>query len=231
MRATVRAAVRRYILTGMLVLVPLFLTGWVLITLMRWTDRALRLIPPAYRPEALIGFNIPGLGLILTIAIIFIIGALVANVAGRKFLAMGEGILEKIPLLRWFYFSSKQILEAIFISGQDSFRRAILVEYPRRGIYSIGFVTGEAADQFEKHIPLRSFTVFVPTTPNPTSGYLIVVPEEDAIPLDWSVDEAFRVIISAGVIMPGQGGVKVAETKEGKKVIVPDVESLSEKDS
>jgi len=225
-----KAAIRKYILTGLLVLVPLFLTGWVLLTLMRWTDRALRLIPMAYRPEKLLGFNIPGLGLILTMAIIFVIGALVANVAGRKFLSIGERILEKIPLLRWFYFSSKQILEAIFVSGQDSFRRAILIEYPRKGIYSIGFVTGEAVGQFEKHIPARSYTVFVPTTPNPTSGYLIVVPEEEAISLDWSVDEAFRVIISAGVIMPGQGGVKVTELEGGKKVVLPDMGSLGEKD-
>jgi len=225
-----KAAIRKYILTGLLVLIPLFLTGWVLLTLMKWTDRALRLIPPVYRPENLLGFNIPGLGLILTVAIVFVIGALVANVAGRKFLSTGERILEKIPLLRWFYFSSKQILEAIFISGQDSFRRAILLEYPRKGIYSIGFVTGEAVGQFEKHIPARSFTVFVPTTPNPTSGYLVVVPEEEAITLDWSVDEAFRVIISAGVIMPGQGRVKVTEIEGGKKVVLPDMTSPGEKD-
>jgi uncharacterized membrane protein len=225
-----KAAIRKYILTGLLVLIPLFLTGWVLLTLMRWTDRALRLIPPVYRPEKLLGFNIPGLGLILTVAIIFVIGALVANVAGRKFLSTGERILEKIPLLRWFYFSSKQILEAIFVSGQDSFRRAILLEYPRKGIYSIGFVTGEAVGQFQKHIPTRSYTVFVPTTPNPTSGYLVVVPEDEAITLDWSVDEAFRVIISAGVIMPGQGGVKVTELEGGKKVVLPDMGSLGEKD-
>lgn len=226
-----KTAVKKYILTGLLVLVPLFVTGWVLLTLMRWTDRALRLIPPAYRPEKLLGFNIPGLGLILTVAIIFVIGALVANVAGRKFLSTGEKILEKIPLLRWFYFSSKQILEAIFISGQDSFRRAILVEYPRKGIYSIGFVTGEAVGQFEKHLPSRAVTVFVPTTPNPTSGYLVVVPVEDTMPLDWTVDEAFRVIISAGVIMPGQGGVRVEELEGGKKVVLPDVASLGEKDA
>ena len=225
-----RATVKKYIVTGLLVLIPLFLTGWVLLTLMRWTDRALRLIPLAYRPENLLGFSIPGLGLILTIAIVFLIGALVANVAGRKFLSVGERILEKIPLLRWFYFSSKQILEAIFVSGQDSFRRAILVEYPRKGIYSIGFVTGDAGGDFKKHVPTSSFTVFVPTTPNPTSGYLIVVPKEDAIPLEWSVDEAFRVIISAGVIMPGEVGVKVQEREGGKRVILPDVEGLMEKD-
>ena len=225
-----RATVKKYIFTGLLVLIPLFLTGWVLLTLMRWTDRALHLIPPAYRPEILLGFNIPGLGLILTVAIVFLIGALVANVAGRKFLSVGERILEKIPLLRWFYFSSKQILEAIFVSGQDSFRRAILVEYPRKGIYSIGFVTGDAGGNFKEHVPSSSFTVFVPTTPNPTSGYLIVVPKEDAIPLEWSVDEAFRVIISAGVIMPGEVGVRVEEREGGRKVVLPDVEALAEKD-
>lgn len=207
-----KPTVKKYMLTGLLVLIPLFLTGWVLLSLMRWTDRALRLIPNAYRPETLLGFNIPGLGLILTLAIIFVIGALVANVAGRKFLSLGEGILEKIPLLRWFYFSSKQILEAIFISGQDSFRRAVLLEYPRKGIYSIGFITGESIGQLEDSVP-DSVTIFVPTTPNPTSGYLIIAPEEQTIPLAWSVDEAFRVIVSAGVIMPGDE-VKIPELKE-----------------
>jgi uncharacterized membrane protein len=197
-----RAAVRKYILTGLLVLIPMFLTGWVLLTLFRWTDRVLNLIPRVYRPEELLGFPIPGLGLILTVAIIFVIGGLVANVIGRKLVATGERILEKIPFLRWFYFSSKQIIEAVFISSQDSFRRAVLLEYPRKGIYSIGFVTGESSGQLGENVP-GSFTVFVPTTPNPTSGYLIVVPESDTVPLNWSVDEAFRVIISAGVIMPG----------------------------
>jgi len=198
-----RAAIRKYILTGLLVLIPLFLTGWVLLTLFNWTDRVLHLIPRVYRPEELLGFPIPGLGLILTVAIIFVIGALVANVIGRKLVALGEKILEKIPFLRWFYFSSKQIIEAVFINSQDSFRRAVLLEYPRKGIYSIAFITGESSGQLEESVP-RSVTVFVPTTPNPTSGYLIVVPEAETIPLNWSVDEAFRVIISAGVIMPGE---------------------------
>jgi uncharacterized membrane protein len=198
-----RTAIKKYILTGLLVLIPLFLTGWVLLTLFNWTDRVLNLIPRAYRPEELLGFTIPGLGLILTVAIIFVIGGLVANVIGRKLVATGEKILEKIPFLRWFYFSSKQIIEAVFINSQDSFNRAVLLEYPRKGIYSIGFVTGESSGQLGDKVP-ASFTVFVPTTPNPTSGYLIIVPEDQTIPLDWTVDEAFRVIISAGVIMPGE---------------------------
>jgi uncharacterized membrane protein len=207
-----KAAVRKYILTGLLVLIPMFLTLWVLLTLFSWTDRVLNLIPRAYRPEELIGFPIPGLGLILTVAIIFVIGGLVANVIGRKMVATGERILEKIPFLRWFYFSTKQIIEAVFISGQDSFRRAVLLEYPRRGVYSIGFITGEATGQLGDKVP-DSLTVFVPTTPNPTSGYLIVVPESDTVPLSWSVDQAFRVIISAGVVMPGDEE-KIPELKE-----------------
>ncbi len=207
-----KTVIRKYILTGLLVLIPLFLTGWILLTLFNWTDRVLGLIPRAYRPEELLGFPIPGLGLILTVAIIFVIGGLVANVVGRKLVATGESILEKIPFLRWFYFSSKQIIEAVFISTQDSFRRAVLLEYPRKGLYSIGFITGESIGQLENSVP-RSVTVFVPTTPNPTSGYLIVVPEAETIPLDWSVDQAFRVIISAGVIMPGEEE-KIPELKE-----------------
>lgn len=212
-----KTVIRKYILTGLLVLIPLFLTSWVLLTLFNLTDRVLHLIPRAYRPEELLGFPIPGLGLIFTVAIVFAIGGLVANVIGRKLVAMGEKILEKIPFLRWFYFSSKQIIEAVFINSQDSFRRAVLLEYPRKGIYSIGFVTGESNGQLGKHVP-GSVTVFVPTTPNPTSGYLIVVPEAQTIPLDWSVEESFRVIVSAGVIMPGDEG-KVPKLQESLEEI------------
>lgn len=220
-----KAVIRKYILTGLLILMPLFLTGWVLLTLFNWTDHILQLIPRTYRPEELLGFPIPGLGLILTVALIFVIGGLVANVIGRKLVTTGEKILEKIPFLRWFYFSSKQIIEAVFINSQDSFRRAVLLEYPRKGLYSIGFITGESTGQLEEKIP-RSFTVFVPTTPNPTSGYLIVVPEEQIIPLNWTVDQAFRVIISAGVIMPGEEE-KIPELKEA---LEKGISSLEEED-
>jgi uncharacterized membrane protein len=209
---TMKTIIKKYILTGLLILMPLFLTGWVVLTLFNWTDRVLGLIPRAYRPEELLGFPIPGLGLILTVLLIFVIGGLVANVLGRKLVATGEKILEKIPFLRWFYFSSKQIIEAVFITSQDSFRRAVLLEYPRKGLYSIGFITGESIGQLEESVPC-SYTVFVPTTPNPTSGYLLVVPQAETIPLDWTVDQAFRVIISAGVIMPGEEG-KIPELKE-----------------
>ncbi len=200
----IRKIIRKYLLAGILALIPLFLTGWVLFGLMKLTDRALALIPRAYRPEELIGFPIPGLGLIMSLVIIFMIGALVANVIGRSLLAYGETVLKTIPLLRWFYFSTKQLLETIFVQGQDSFRRSILVEYPRKGIYSIGFVTGEAKGQIDDNVPGKAYTVFVPTTPNPTSGYLIIVPEKEVIPIHWSVDEAFRFIISAGVLIPGE---------------------------
>ena len=188
--------------TGILALLPVLLTGWALMTLVKFTDKGLALIPPAYRPEEIIGFPIPGLGLVLSIMVVFVIGALVANVIGRKLLSLGENILEKIPLLRWFYFSTKQVLEVIFVKGEDSFRRVVLVQYPRKGLYSIGFVTGESVGDLTEKVPGRSFTVFIPTTPNPTSGFLYVIPEEETVPLDWKVDEAFRMIISAGVLLP-----------------------------
>ncbi|UCG38988.1 MAG: DUF502 domain-containing protein [bacterium] len=210
----IRTLVRRYMLTGMLVLIPIFLTGWVLRALMRWTDRALALIPPAYRPENLLGFNIPGLGLILTLSIVIVIGALVANVIGKSLLSGGERLLRRIPLIRWFYFSSKQMMEAILMKDEDSFRRAVVVEYPRKGIYSIGFVTAEAKGQLDYRVPGRCYTVFVPTTPNPTSGYLVVVPESEMIPIDWTVDEAFRMIISAGVLMPGEARAEAVKAAE-----------------
>ena len=198
----IKTVVRRYILTGLLVLIPLFLTVWVVLNLLRWTDRALAFIPLAYRPEALIGFPIPGLGLIITFAILFVIGAFVANFMGRELLALGERILEKIPFLRWFYFSSKQLLESIFLTDGENYSRVILVEYPRKGLYSIGFVTGETEGELTEKVPGRSFTVFIPTTPNPTSGYLFIIPEVETMPLSWTVEEAFKMIISAGVLLP-----------------------------
>lgn len=202
----VRRILRKYFLAGLLALIPLFLTGWVLISLSRFSDHILRLIPRAYRPEELLGHRIPGLGLLLTLIMVFLIGALAANVIGRRLMTYGERILKTIPLLRWFYFSTKQLLETIFLKGQDSFRRSILLEYPRKGIFSLGFITGEAKGEMDSNVPGRAFTVFVPTTPNPTSGYLVIVPEKEVIPLPWSVDEAFRFIISAGVLIPGEEG-------------------------
>jgi len=210
-----KTVIRRYILTGLLVLIPLFLTVWVVLNLLRWTDRALALIPLAYRPEALIGFPIPGLGLIITFAILFVIGAFVANFMGRELLALGERILEKIPFLRWFYFSSKQMLESIFLKDGENYSRVILVEYPRKGLYSIGFVTGESGGELKEKVPGRSFTVFIPTTPNPTSGYLLVIPEEETITVSWTVEEAFKMIISAGVLLPEKAVGVVADLQSG----------------
>lgn len=223
----VRRVIRKYFLAGLLALIPLFLTGWVLLSLMRFSDHILRLIPKAYRPEDLIGYPIPGLGLILTAMMVFFIGALVANVIGRNLMGYGERVLRNIPLLRWFYFSTKQLLETIFLKGQDSFRRSILLEYPRKGLYSLGFITGEAKGQMDSNVPGRAYTVFVPTTPNPTSGYLVIVPEKEVIPIHWSVDEAFRFIISAGVLIPGEcdpGQEGVGEPGEEDLLRPPDPE-------
>jgi len=225
----VRRIARKYFLAGLLALIPLFLTGWVLLSLMRFSDHILGLIPRAYRPEELLGRQIPGLGLLLTLIMVFLIGALVANVIGRSLMSYGERVLKNIPLLRWFYFSTKQLLETIFLKGEDSFRRSILLEYPRKGIYSLGFVTGEARGQIDSNVPGRALTVFVPTTPNPTSGYLVMVSEKDVIPISWTVDEAFRFIISAGVLTPmedsGKGEPRNGCGSEPVREPVPEGES------
>ena len=217
-----RTIIRRYMLTGILVLIPVLLTVWALLTVFRWTDNVLHLIPAPYRPEALIGFPIPGLGLILTFMVIFVIGAFVANVIGRQLLAFGEMLLEKIPLLRWFYFSSKQMLEAIIVNEEDRFRRVVLVQYPRLGMYSIAFVTGESTGELREKIPGRSYTVFIPTTPNPTSGFLYIVPENELTHLTWRVDEAFRMIISAGVILPVEPEVVYSDVTQAPSEDVTD---------
>ena len=193
---------RRYLVAGVLVWVPLGITVLIIKFLVDLMDNTLLLLPADYRPEAWLGFRIPGLGIVLTVVVVFITGVIAANLVGRKLVNLGERILARIPLVRSIYSAVKQVTETIFSGSGKSFRKVVLVEYPRKGIWTLAFKTGEGADELQRRIGKTVINIFVPTTPNPTSGFFLMVPCEDVIELDLSVDDGLKMIISAGVVVP-----------------------------
>ncbi len=196
------STLRRWLVAGILVWAPLAITLWVINVLIGFMDKTILLLPEAYRPENLFGFNIPGLGAVLAVGVVLLTGALVANILGRSLVNFGERILDRIPLVRSIYSAVKQVIETFFSHDSRSFRKVLLVEYPRRDCWSIAFLSGdpvgEVQDKTEKHV----LTVFVPTAPNPTSGFVIMVPQDEIIELDMTVEEGFRMVISLGVVVP-----------------------------
>lgn len=190
---------RRYLVAGLLVWVPLGVTFLVVKVLMDLMDRSLLLIPSAYRPENLLGFDIPGLGAVLTFLLLLITGMIVANFFGRSLIRLWERILARIPLVSSVYSSVKQVLVTM-TSGGKSFRKVVLLEYPRKGIWTLGFLTGKGIREMEEEAGVELVNLFVPTTPNPTSGFFLMVPKNDVRELDISVEAGLKLIISAGVL-------------------------------
>ncbi len=194
---------RRYLIAGLLVWLPLGVTVLVVKVLVDIMDRSLLLLPPAFRPDALIGFHIPGLGVVLSVLVVLVTGMLVANLLGRRLVGLWENLLTHIPLVRSVYSGAKQVAETLFAGEGQSFRKVLLVEYPRKGIWSLAFQTGSGAEEVNARTGEDLVTVFVPTTPNPTSGFIIMVPRADVQELEMSVDDALKLIISLGVVKPG----------------------------
>lgn len=194
--------IRRYLVTGLIIWLPVIVTILVFRFLINLMDRSLIVIPAAFRPENLLGFSIPGLGVVLTILVLFITGLLGANLFGRKILAFWESILNRIPLIRSVYSGAKQVAETILSDGDTSFKRVFLVEYPRKGVWSLCFQTSTDLREIQGRTEAEVICVFVPTTPNPTSGFILFVPRSDLVELDMSVDEGLRMIISLGVVVP-----------------------------
>lgn len=193
---------RKYFITGLLLLVPLAITLWVLNLFISTMDQSLLLLPPSWRPENLFGFNIPGLGTILTLGIIFFVGVATHNFIGRQAVLIWEKALNRIPVVRSVYSSVKQVSDTLFSSSGNAFRKALLVEYPRQGSWTIGFLTGVPGGDVRNHLPGDYVSVYIPTTPNPTSGFFLMMPREDTIELDMNVDEALKYIVSMGVVSP-----------------------------
>lgn len=194
---------RRYLIAGLLVWLPLGVTVLVVKVLVDIMDRSLLLLPPAFRPDALIGFHIPGLGVVLSVLVVLVTGMLVANLLGRRLVGLWENLLTHIPLVRSVYSGAKQVAETLFAGEGQSFRKVLLVEYPRKGIWSLAFQTGSGAEEVNARTGEDLVTVFVPTTPNPTSGFIIMVPRAEVQELEMSVDDALKLIISLGVVKPG----------------------------
>jgi uncharacterized membrane protein len=192
---------RRYLIAGLLVWMPIGVTVFIFRILLGLMDRSLALLPPQYRPEAF-GLDIPGLGVILTVLVLLVTGLLTANIAGRRLVEFSERLLSRIPLIRTVYSASKNFAEVVFSPTNDSFKRVLLIEYPRRGIYSLAFQTSADLGEVQARTGEEMLCVFVPTTPNPTSGFIIMVPRREAITLDMDVEAALKMIISLGVVVP-----------------------------
>ncbi|MBT8445462.1 MAG: DUF502 domain-containing protein [Gammaproteobacteria bacterium] len=193
---------RRYLVAGLLVWVPLGVTIFILNLFVGIMDRSLLLLPVAYRPENLIGMKIPGLGILLTFIVVMLTGFLVANIVGRKFVGFWEGALNRIPLVRSIYSASKNFTEVLFTDTSQAFKKVLLIQYPRKGVYSLCFQTSTELAEIQARTTDDVICVFVPTTPNPTSGFIIMVPRADTIELDMDVESALKMVVSLGVVVP-----------------------------
>jgi len=200
--ADIKTALKVNLLAGLLFLMPLVATFYFVYLLVTWVDKSLLLLPAEYRPENLLPFPVPGLGFVLVFSVLFLTGFLVRNFIGRRLVALGDFVMAHIPFVSKFYSAFKQLFETVLHSGSRDFKRVVLLEYPRRGVYTLGFVTGSPVEEIQRKISSHCINVFVPTTPNPTSGFYLIVPEEDLIPLNMSVEESFKVLISGGILNP-----------------------------
>jgi uncharacterized membrane protein len=193
---------KRYLIAGLLVWVPLGITIWVISFLVSTLDQTLLLVPATLRPEALVGFHIPGLGVLLSFLILLATGVIAANFFGLRLIRLWESALGRIPVVKSIYSSVKQVSDTVLSDQGTAFRKALLVEFPRPGCWTIAFMTGAPADAVVDHLPGDHVSVYVPTTPNPTGGYFVMVPRSAVTELDMTVDEALKYIISMGVVAP-----------------------------
>jgi len=194
---------KKYFITGLLIWVPLGITLWALNLLVGTMGQSLDLLPPAWRPESWLGIQIAGV--VLTLAIVFVTGLLAANMIGQRLLAFFEGLLARIPIVNSIYHSVKQVSDTLFSPSGQAFRKALLIRFPHTDTWTIAFLTGKPGGDVVNHLQGEHVSVYVPTTPNPTGGYFLIVPKTDVIELDMSVDEALKYIISMGVVAPANG--------------------------
>ena len=206
--------IRQSLVTGLLVVAPLALTIWGLFFLVNLADNLLKILPQSLRPEEFFGFPIPGLGLLLVLLILFVVGGLARLYVGRRVIEGYEGFLKRVPIVSSVYAGLKQFLETIFSGNKTAFSQAVLIEYPRKGVYSLAFVTNETS-------PVEAFpelvSVFLPTTPNPTSGFFLMLPREDVWYLNITTEEAFTMIMSAGLVVKEPLSLRVAKQSEHRE--------------
>src|SRR5688572_23460600 len=197
--------IRRYFITGLLVWVPIVITVWVLSFLVGTMDQTLLLLPSAFRPETYLGIHIPGVGALLTLLVIFLTGVFAANIIGQRLVRYWERAMARIPVVNSIYNGVKQVSDTLFSPGGQAFRKALLVQWPSPGMWTIAFLTGTPGGDVANHLKGDYLSIYVPTTPNPTGGYFVMVRRSDVIELDMTVDEALKYIISMGVVSPARG--------------------------
>ena len=198
------SSIRRWLLAGLLVLVPLAITLAVLNWIVGTLDQTLLILPVAWHPDRLLGIHLPGFGVLLTLGIVLLMGALASNFLGKKLLFLGNVLLRRIPIVRSIYSSVKQVSDTLFSENGNAFRKALLVQWPREGVWTIGFLTGLPGGDVVNHLPGDYLSVYIPTTPNPTSGYFVMLRKTECIELKMSVDEALTYVISMGVVVPAK---------------------------
>lgn len=197
------STLRRWFLSGLLVLLPLGVTLWVLSLALSLLDGSIGWLPKHWQPEAWLGFRVPGMGVVLMLVVVLVVGAIASNYVGFRLVRWWDGVLGRIPVVRSIYSGVKQVSDTLFSDKGHAFREVVLLQFPRQGIWTIAFVTGHPGGAVEKYLDSQLYlNVFVPTAPNPTSGYFIIVPRSDVIELDMSVDDALKVVVSMGVIVP-----------------------------
>ena len=202
---------RRYLVAGILVWAPLAVTWFLLKVGVGLMDKTLAVIPAQYQPDELLGVHIPGLGVILTIIVLLVTGVLAANFVGRAFVGGWESLMDRIPFVRAIYSAAKNFAEMVFSDSSQSFKKVLLIQYPRKGLFSLAFQTSSQLGEVQGRTGEEVVCCFLPTTPNPTSGFIIIVPRKDIIELDMEVDEALKMIISLGVVVPPWNNKKTAE--------------------
>jgi uncharacterized membrane protein len=199
--------IRQIFIAGLAVVIPIGLTLYVLYFLIRVMDRLLDIIPQGYHPDNIFQFHIPGLGVFATIALIFLCGVVMKSYVGNRIVGLGERLFYKIPVIRSIYEGTKQIVDSLIVNKTRSFQKVVLVAFPNPGSYALGFVTGATRESIKTNIGEPCVNVFVPTTPNPTSGYMIIVPESKLIDTEMTVEEAFTYIISCGIVQGNHNGL------------------------
>ncbi len=194
--------VRKYLLAGLVVWLPILATFGILHFIVELLDQTISLLPKSYQPEQLFGFRMPGLGVVLSLLLLFFTGLVARNYFGQRLVTWSESLLDKIPLVRSIYNASKQIIQAILGTNSQAFRKVLLVQYPRKGMWSMAFQTGVTNDVMNEQVGKELVSIFIPTTPNPTSGFLMMVPKAEVIELSMTIDEALKYIISLGMMQP-----------------------------
>ena len=193
---------RNYLIGGLLVWIPIMVTVWVVRFLARILDQSLLLLPPPWRPEALFGTYVPGLGVILSLLLLLLTGVVVKNLFGGRMVGGLESLVRRIPVIGPVYSGAKTFSETVLTDQGSSFKQVVMVEFPRKGVFSIGFITSEDLEEVQARTAQDVTCVFVPTTPNPTTGFIILVPRDEVVRLDMTVDDAFKMLLTLGVVVP-----------------------------